>query len=240
MNIQNMMRQAGNTNLQQVTRNNLQRTPQQNQQSQQVTQQEQQDQYIHQEVIPAKANAVIYSDANINANNIAAGEFNEKDSESVSFNPYTFNPEAMNESKPAEIPPERTEGQSENGELSEEMPELPPIPEEESPASNLGQKLPEKENNGDSQANNMTVRANDSQKSQQAGAPMAKSAGSEESDSDSDTSDDESELEALELERARIRQNLNTEQDISRKESLRVELRSIESQISQLKAELSK
>ena len=239
MNIQTMMRQAGNTNLQQVTRNNLQKSQPQNQ-AQQVKQ-NQQDEYIHEEVIQAKENAVIYSDSSKSANPApqnAAGEFVEKDSEAVSFNPYTFNPEAMQEAKPAEIPPERTEGQSENGELSEEMPDLPPIPEDESGASNLGQKLPDKENSGDSKANNMAVRANDPGKAQQGGAPAAIS--TNESESEDDSSDDEAELENLELERARIRQNLNTEQDISKKESLRVELRSVESQINQLKAELSK
>ena len=186
MNIR-LLNNAGNIN--QIARNDLQKTSQQ-QQTQQVKQ-EQQDEYIHEEVTQAKANAVIYDESGKPQNAPVEAVESGEDSEGVSFNPYTFDAENK----------------------------------------------PEKEDS-ESNADNMAVRANDSQKSAQpAGAPVTASTST---DDDDETSDEESELEKLELERAKIRQNLNTEQDDSKKESLRVELRSVETQITQLKAELSK
>lgn len=185
MNINALLKNAGNTNLQQVSRNNLQKT---SQQQAPQTKQEQQDEYIHEEITQTKANAVIYDESGKPQNSHVESVEPQEDSESVSFNPYTFD---------AENKPEKEDSES-----------------------------------------NMTVRANDSQKSAQpAGAPITES---ESTSNDDESSDEESELEKLELERAKIRQNLNTEQDDSKKESLRVELRSIEIQITQLKAELSK
>lgn len=75
----------------------------------------------------------------------ASGQFVERDNEAVSFNPYTFNPQAMNEARPQEAPnqSERPEGMPENGEFSGEMPDLPPIPEDEEFSGELRQDLPE-------------------------------------------------------------------------------------------------
>ena len=134
----------------------------------------------------------------------------------------------------------------ENGELSEEMPDLPPIPEDEESNSGVSSELPENKESGnvppakkeDSESDSETdSKVNSaSQKPGGAGKPggAAPVSGSEEDDDD-----DDSELEKLEQERTQLTQKLNTERDDSKKAALRVELQSVESQIVQLKAQLN-
>ena len=265
MNISQMFRNFGNNNLQQL-QNSRQVNQQpgqqqiQNQNQSQSQNQVQRDQYIPQGNMTQES-AGIYSPSEMSqAQQMprdASGQFVERDNEAVSFNPYTFNPQAMNEARTQELPAEseRPEGMTENGEFSEEMPDLPPIPEDEDSNSEISSELPENKDSGnvppakvnsdsedkesDSESesiNTMSQRPSDMKQAGGAGKPggAAPVSGSEEDDDD-----DDSELEKLEQERTQLTQKLNTERDDSRKAALRVELQSVESQIVQLKAQLN-
>ena len=155
MNISQMFRNFGNNNLQQLqnSRQVNQQPGQPRVQSQNQNQnQAQRDQYIPQGSMTQES-AGIYSPSGMSQvqqmPRDASGQFVERDNEAVSFNPYTFNPQAMNEAKPNEAPnqseSERPEGMPENGEFSGEMPDLPPIPEGEEFSGELRQDLPERQ-----------------------------------------------------------------------------------------------
>ncbi|MBQ7733558.1 MAG: hypothetical protein IJT58_06020 [Synergistaceae bacterium] len=252
MNISQMFRNfSSNSNLQQLSgkngqvQNNQQLNRQQPQQAQSQVQSQGQglDQYIPQGNAPQES-AGIYSPLPRGA----SGQFVEHDNEAVSFNPYTFNPSGMQEGRPQEGPnqSERPEGMPENGEFSAEMPDLPPIPEGEEFNGELPPELPEGEEIGSmppakpEESGSESGSESESEGSMTAQRPggMRKPGGAAPvSGSEDDDEDSDSELQKLEQERSQLTQRLNTERDNNKKAALRVELHSVESQITQLKAQ---